>query len=881
MGCPVDKDLMAFVSDQVANLEHDVEVMKTSGSDEAQQISCALQNVKLEIAEFHKRVTELEKNMLKVEVRQDVTEESVSQLERKCEGLERKSDETNYRLEEFESSLEGLITPASDVAFLVPARNSCFCGRDIELSAIAANLKGVTSSCAHTAICGLGGIGKTSLAVEFSWRHKNEYPGGIFWISGENNGVFQSSVREMALEMQIKTMESDFSFTLTKALAWLKKQRQMWCLVIDNLDELEMSEDMRKLLRGKWKQGARGHIIITTRREPREIRKETGIEERFCIELKCFSHEVQFLRKQTGKTEGEDSEIRELASELGGLPLAPDQAGAYIRYLSCSIKDYVEQYRDHKGELLKKMKSQEPHLCTSRDRLAVHTTWLMNFEHITNSDWYEKELRLAATLVMEISAYLGPDDIPNEVINEGLPQVDCPSLVDVLRSPFGRTEVMSLLTKLSLFQQFGTNSYCVHRLVQEVIRNWMDEKRNEDAFNKEFFTKEFSFVSATRFLHHAFVNTRSPVEVCEDFTEDAVFSIENPPSLHLWGKLASHASYLQEHLFDFTAKNEESASTLLHTEEMVRLLNEVAISFSVAREKIKAQEIQKQKLEFLTHIKQPPSKETLNILLYFNMPLKDRYYKLISHSMRERPSNREDSAETKSNANELREEGNDAAKREEYKKALDLYTKAIELSSKDYRLYSNRALCYLKLNKPQNALHDCEECLTLKPHYSKALQRKAWALHELVESGSDHLKGCAQATAALAIYFDSNVYNREFIYKMFPDLCYEVVINATELEIVLGNLPQDSNKTVLLREGEYCTSLLVIDFDLQVVGLGSGAVLNYKGGFLVSDAKCYLENVHVSERHSPFGLSRSNRNDSYEPLPDFSGICRLPRLSGV
>ena len=258
----------------------------------------------------------------------------------------------------------------------------------------------------------------------------------------------------------------------------------------------------------------------------------------------------------------------------------------------------------------------------------------------------------------------------------------------------------------------------------------------------------------------------------------------------------------------------------------MRLLNEVAISFSVAREKIKAQEIQKQKLEFLTHIKQPPCKETLNILLYFNMPLKDKHYKLISHCVRERPSNRQDSAVTKSNANELRQEGNDAAKREEYRKALDLYTKAIDLSSKDYRLYSNRALCYLKLGKPQNALHDCEECLTLKPHYSKALQRKAWALYEHVESGSDHLKGCAQATAALAIHFDSSVYNREFIHKKFPDLCYEVVINATELEIVLGNLSQASKKTVLLREGEYSTSLLMIVFDLQVVGLGSGTVLN-------------------------------------------------------
>ena len=346
--------------------------------------------------------------------------------------------------------------------------------------------------------------------------------------------------------------------------------------------------------------------------------------------------------------EDEGNEIQELASDLGGLPLALDQAAAYIKYLSCSIKDYVEQYRVQNGELLKKMKVQEPDESTSRDRLAVHTTWLMNFEHITNSGWYKKELRVAATLIMEISAYLGPDDIPSVVINEGLPPVECPSLVDVISSPLGRKEVMSLLTSLSLFQQFGTNSYCVHRLVPEVIRGWMDEKRKEDTFNKEFFTKEFVFIAGTRFLHHALVNTRSPVEVCEDFREDAVFSVENPPSLNIWGKLASHATYFQEHVFDFTAKNEQLAPALLFTEEAVRLLNEVAISFSVAREKVKAQQIQKRKLEFLTHLKQPPSEETLKIRLYFSMPLKDRYYKLISHCMRERSSIREDLSEAKS-----------------------------------------------------------------------------------------------------------------------------------------------------------------------------------------------------------------------------------------
>ncbi|KAJ7378771.1 hypothetical protein OS493_021357 [Desmophyllum pertusum] len=92
--------------------------------------------------------------------------------------------------------------------------------------------------------------------------------------------------------------------------------------------------------------------------------------------------------------------------------------------------------------------------------------------------------------------------------------------------------------------------------------------------------------------------------------------------------------------------------------------------------------------------------------------------------------------EREEEANQLREKGNDEVKRNKFKEALELYSSAIGLSSSDYRLFCNRALCHLKLGQPQNALDDCEKCLSLKPYYSKALQRKAWAVHELVKSGS-------------------------------------------------------------------------------------------------------------------------------------------------
>ena len=76
-----------------------------------------------------------------------------------------------------------------------------------------------------------------------------------------------------------------------------------------------MSEEMRELLTGSWKYMARGHIIITTRREVSEIGEATGIDEQCCIDLKCLTEEegIQFLQRRTGRTdEGEDNDLRQL-----------------------------------------------------------------------------------------------------------------------------------------------------------------------------------------------------------------------------------------------------------------------------------------------------------------------------------------------------------------------------------------------------------------------------------------------------------------------------------------------------------------------------------------------------------------------------------------
>ena len=879
MGHPVDKDLMNLVSAEVTNLNQDLEAIKKSSADEAKKITAAFQVVTDEISKFDKRITDIESRMeaerkeqleknealsgaigdisnslTNIEKRQDTNEENIARLDEresvlettvtslkgeqdsltsKVEGLEIEQNQLDSRLKALEES--NINATANVEIFQVPSRNRCFCGRETELEAILTQLKNVENGCAETAICGLGGVGKTSLAVEFLWRKKEneEYPGGIFWISGENNDLFQISLNEMA--RQIGTLEKDFSNSLSGTLNWLRRCEKLWCLVVDNLDELEMSADMRKLLTGHWKQAAHGHIIITTRREATEIGEETGIEGNFCIELKCLTDEegIQFLRMRTGAAGENDSEIRELVQELGGLPLALDQAAAYIKCLHQPIKEYVKKYRKQKLLLLKKKKARVLVENTSPERLAIHTTWLLNFDHISQIS-KEMELGEIPTLVMKVSAFLGPDDIPYEVINEGLNKVDDTDLCD-------QAEIVSLLTKFSLFQRYGTHSFSVHRLVQEVIRSDMEREQTELGV----------LTCAGRVLHHALANTRSPAEVCESFVEDAVFSVENPPSLQLWGKLASHATYLQEHLRSFSAKHQQWVPTLLYAEETLHIFNEAAIFFSVSQENVKAQALQKMKLEFLVNLERPSSVEGPSLPNYFiDVPLKDRDHKLISCCMREPEHDNMTEANFSQNEKEeeavkLREKGNLAIKRNRFEEALDLYSSAIALSSGDYRLFCNRALCHLKLGQPQNALDDCQKCLSLEPYYNKALVRKAWALRELqVKSGSSQLKGQTQAALAMAVHFDPNLCLDRKLREMFPEVTELRPIEvANETQLAFALITAQGNGTLLLHEGEYSLPFFVILTDLQIVGLGPRTIVICKENCSVNGARCYIENI--------------------------------------
>ena len=862
MGCPVDKDLMQLVTGEVANLEEELKDLKTTSEDDAKKISNALQSFKDEADNYFKCIEENQKTLSaaisdnagdisKNTKRLDGCDESISILEERQSHLEEtvvsvkakqstlssevgalkiEQSQLDSRVRALEEKTVNAVAGSKIVQ--VPSRNSCFSGRRNELETIAAHARNSKGGFIHSAICGLGGVGKTSLVVEFLCQHEGDYPGGIFWISGENNQVFQRTLNEVA--RQLGTFQNDFSVSLSNTLECLKRQEDFWCLVVDNLDELEMSPDMKKLLTGHWKHKAGGHIIITTRREVVEIGEDLGLEEEYCMELKCLTSDegIQLLEMRTGKVTGDEEHARKLVHELGGLPLALDQAGAYIRCLKKPIKEYLKEYQKQRLRLLKKKKARNLVENTSSERLAVHTTWLMNFEHIADLS-QEMDLGQAPKLVMQICAFYGPDDIPYELINHEIYEEDHSAMCD-------QAEIVSLLTKFCLFQRYSTNSFSVHRLVQEVVR--CELRKETDSVS------ELDILSyAVRVLHFALEHALSPASVCQSFSEDAVFSLDNPPSLHLWSKLALHATYLQGHLHSLSEKQKGSFSSYLYTDKITRIFNEAGVFFAVSQENIKAQEMQKLKLELL--VNNNSSQDSTRLPDYFlNIPLRDREYKIISHCMRQPPTDsvsipEANASQMETEVNHLREQGNLEVKHNRFAEALKLYSKAIDLSTGDYRLFSNRSLCHLKLGDPQKALEDSDRCLSLKSNFQRAVIRKAWALDELVKSGSTERVAQRNAMMALAFQLDPSLWRDKKWSKMFqdgPKLTTREVTNESQLAFAL--MTAQACETVLLHEGEYNLSNFITFTDLQFVGLGQGAVLRVKEVFQIF-SRIYFDNI--------------------------------------
>jgi tetratricopeptide (TPR) repeat protein len=352
------------------------------------------------------------------------------------------------------------------------SRNLNFTGRendlkDIREKLVASGAAGVSQT--GTALTGLGGIGKTQLAIEYAFRFADDYQ-FIFLLHADDPGKIENDFLRIAADLKLGLEERDEQLRVQAVIRWLERNDR-WLLIVDNVEHPTKVKPFLPKTRP-------GHILVTTRlhdldelslgiQEPVEVGRWTGEETR------------EFLLKETNinveANRSEEAALEELVIALDGLPLACSHVAGFVRKEPATFAEYWRTFQVKRTELFA-----TPTAIDSLHPVSVVTTWHINFEAVVKeAKRLPRTPYAAAPDLLLASAFLSPDDIPMDLLIVGGEELG-PVVAKALRGAEpGFAEVnqaLHLLREFSLIHvNIGNRSYRMHRLVQEVIRQrWMN-----------------------------------------------------------------------------------------------------------------------------------------------------------------------------------------------------------------------------------------------------------------------------------------------------------------------------------------------------------------------------------------------------------------------
>jgi tetratricopeptide (TPR) repeat protein len=329
---------------------------------------------------------------------------------------------------------------------LLRSRNPNFTGRDAELDAIA-------QACGRgerVALTGLGGVGKSQLATEFAHRHAPDYE-IVWWLRAEEETTLVEDLALLAFALGLVSRDAPDLGEAAEAARRQLEQRSGWLLVFDN------APTAQALAPNLPESG--GHVLVTSR-NPAWRRIATPLE----IRPLAVDDAASFLAERSGDPD-RDGAAAALADALGRLPLALEQAAAYVEESETTLAAYLAVFLAHQADLLATG-------APSDYPAPVATAWELCFQAL------ERDAPAAAQL-LELLAFFAPDEIPIRLFAERPDQLP-DALASIVSRPIGvDTELVRPLLRYSLVEREG-DDLSVHRLVQAVTRSRIGEERRRE-----------------------------------------------------------------------------------------------------------------------------------------------------------------------------------------------------------------------------------------------------------------------------------------------------------------------------------------------------------------------------------------------------------------